>query len=82
MFDAEAGWYAYAAMAIPGINGRAPLVEGHRLSGFIAERCHGHGAQLAGADGSGDAGEVEFARQQFTQGRVVQQRHGDVTAKA
>ncbi|MCY1236063.1 hypothetical protein D9M72_487010 [compost metagenome] len=69
-------------MTEPGIDGGAALVEGHRLAALVAEGGHGHGTQLAGADGGGDAAEIQLASQQLTQGGVIQQRHRDIAPQS
>lgn len=62
-------------MAYPGIDGRAPLVEGHRLPRLVAERGHRHRAQLALAHRRMNPGKIQLTCQQLMQRPVVQQRH-------
>ncbi|MNI81177.1 hypothetical protein D3C73_1377680 [compost metagenome] len=55
MVDGQLGGNADAAMAQPGVDGAATLVEGDSLAGLIAEGRDGNRVQLSLGDGFGDA---------------------------
>ena len=59
MVDGQRRGHADAAVAQPGFDGAAPLVEGHRLAGLVAKGGHRDGAQLLGGQGVGDTVQVQ-----------------------
>ncbi|MNN19675.1 hypothetical protein D3C81_1329260 [compost metagenome] len=82
MIDGQRRGYADTAVAQPGFNGAAALVEGHSLPGLVAECSHRDGAQLFGGQGVADAIQVQVRLQQAAQGAAVEQRHWRVAPQA
>ena len=68
MLQPQTGRHPHTAMAEPGVDGGAALVEGHRLAGFVAEGRDRHRPQLPVAHCRGNTGKVQFAGQQLGQG--------------
>ena len=82
VFEAQPRRHPDTTVTKPGVDGRAALIEGHRLTAFIAEGRHRHGPQLSMTHGSRDTGEVQLALQQLTQRRTVEQGHRNIAPQA
>ena len=64
--------------ALPGMSRRVRLKKTDAFAGFVSGGGDADRMQSAVGDGAFDAAEIEIARQQFAQGRVVEQRSGRV----